>query len=71
MKIYHYTIRYSFEDRKKKEAGYGVLCYSSLKPLDNLSFDEFGRLEREIALSRNHQIVSIMCYSLNKAEIIK
>ena len=68
--VYHYIIRYSFRDRKKSEIGYGTLEYDTLTKISDSSFNIKSWLEREIAAERNHEIVSISCFGLNKAEIL-
>ncbi|MBR3163087.1 MAG: hypothetical protein IKF17_03190 [Clostridia bacterium] len=68
--VYHYKIRYCFEDKKKSEIGYGSITYDTITKIGTSSFDVLEDLEREIAYERKHENVSITCYSLIKAEFM-
>jgi len=68
--VYHYIIRYTFFDKKKNEIGHGTMSYDTVTRINDSPFDLLGNLEKEIAYNRNHECVSISCYSLVDAELL-
>ena len=63
MKIYVYTIRYRFSNRKFSEEGYGTIYnYRTFTPLEETTLDVFKQIEKEIAFERKHDSVEISCF---------
>ena len=70
MKIYHYLLRYSFENFKGSEVGHGLEPYDSITPLYESPVGVFKQLEQAIAYERKHDKVSITYYDLLSVEYL-
>lgn len=68
--VYHYTVRYTFTDKKKLESGHGIIDYVSMTKIEDAAFDIISWLEKEIAFERKHEQVTITCYTMYKTEYL-
>lgn len=68
--ILDYWVRYSFNDPSKKENGRGTIICTTNMPIESMPQHLINSIEQQIAYSRNHENVSISCYSLIEAKLM-